>query len=90
MLQRYLFTKESLSKHSSHFGTRTVRDVLYYDELMQYTYAIEGFRYDIALSRDSSPVVGSHFHAGYVHPIYLGKNMHQRMNRFIFIYVDGQ
>ena len=87
MLQDIYLQKRAHKNIHLIFGTRTVRDVLYYDELMQYTYAIEGFRYDIALSRDSSPVVGSHFHAGYVHPIYLKE--YASKNEQVHFYICG-
>lgn len=51
------------------FGTRTLKDVLYLEELIDLEKHWDGFKYRVALSREV--VEDERFYQGYVHPIYL-------------------
>jgi ferredoxin-NADP reductase len=47
------------------FGTRTQKDLLYYEEMQELTQKMPGFHYHTTLSREAW-----NGHRGYVHPIY--------------------
>ena len=53
------------------FGTRSLKDLLYFDELIDMEKTIPGFKFDITLSRENNLPENPHFHRGYVHPVYL-------------------
>ena len=67
------------------FGTRTMDDLLYYEELVDFEKSIPGFKFDISLSREENIVQDPHFHKGYVHPIYIKEYKDKRPDIQFFI-----
>ncbi len=67
------------------FGTRTLEDLLYYDELIHFEKTIPGFKFDITLSRENNLGNDPHFHKGYVHPVYLNEYKELRSDIQFFI-----
>lgn len=63
------------------FGTRTSKDILYYEELLELENHWEGFQYRVALSRED--VDDNRFYSGYVHPIYLERNVEDEKTLFM-------
>jgi CDP-4-dehydro-6-deoxyglucose reductase len=49
------------------FGTRTTRDVLYYDEMLALAKEMPQLKYHVTLSRETETWTG---HRGYVHAVY--------------------
>lgn len=53
------------------FGTRKQEDILYHNELIQLQNELEGFKFSVALSRESTPAEQhDYIRHGYIHPIY--------------------
>lgn len=67
------------------FGTRTMKDLLYYDELLDFEKKIPGFKFDISLSREEHIGDDPHFHKGYVHQVYLKEYKDRRPDLQFFI-----
>lgn len=68
--------KEKISVPNLHliYGVRKESDILYFEELEDYSHFLEGLKISICLSRESKlPQARNNisFHSGYIHPIYL-------------------
>ncbi|MEO6190762.1 MAG: FAD-dependent oxidoreductase, partial [Saprospiraceae bacterium] len=68
--------KEKISVPNLHliYGVRKESDILYFEELEDFSHFLEGLKISICLSRESKlPKARNNisFHSGYIHPIYL-------------------
>lgn len=85
--------REIIQQHAAHkkihliFGTRTREDILYLDELQQWEDTMPGFKFDIALSRETRSPLPANYHKGYVHPVY--KTRYHVVRPDVHFYICG-
>lgn len=87
MLQDIVKNQTPFKKIHLIFGTRTLEDLLYYDELQHFVITLPEFKFDIALSREKTLPINSNFHSGYVHQVYL--NEYQTVRTDIQFFICG-
>lgn len=74
MLQKISTEKISSAPIHLIYGTRKVKDILYFEELEDYAHFLNDIKIDICLSRETrlpKNLNNINFHSGYIHPVYL-------------------